>query len=184
MGDAACQEVIVGVGDCRTASFPVSFLSTYALGSCIAVVAYDWKIRVGGLLHVMLPDSAIGRSFECFNPFVYVDTGVPELFRRLTEMGCAKKNVRCCIAGGASMMADSAHFEIGRRNHLAIRKAFWKHGIMVDREDIGGNQSRSVRLDLQTGRTDLRKGSGQQQILMPAGVNLIGRDIKDANPGR
>jgi chemotaxis protein CheD len=99
-------EIVVGVGDCKIAAFPATTLSTYALGSCIAMVIYDWKSRIGGLLHVMLPDSSIDRARAGTNPYVYVDTGVPALFRRMEEMGCAKQRLRCCITGGASMMAD------------------------------------------------------------------------------
>ena len=55
-------EVVVGVGDCRVATRPFGFIATYALGSCVGVVVYDWKSRVGGLLHAMLPDSSIDNS--------------------------------------------------------------------------------------------------------------------------
>ena len=73
------------------------------------------------------------------------------------------------------MMADSAHFEIGKRNYLALKKAFWRHGIFVDREDVGGNESRSVKLDLGSGRIDMRKGGAREQVFVPAGINVIGR---------
>jgi chemotaxis protein CheD len=168
-------EVVVGVGDCRLAAFPTASLSTYALGSCIALIGYDWKIKTGGLLHVMLPESAIDKTPSSVNPFVYVDTGVPELFRRLNAAGCGKQTLRWCVVGGASMMADSSHFEIGKRNYLAMKKAFWRHGIFVDREDVGGKESRSVRLGLDTGQIDLRKGGAREQIFVPAGINVIGR---------
>ena len=169
------QEVVVGVGDCRTAGWPVRALATYALGSCIAVIAWDWKLRIGGLLHVMLPDSSIDRTAPGLagNPFLYVDTGLPELLRRLEAHGAAKSRLRCCMAGGANMMADSTFFEIGRRNHLALKKACWKAGIFVDSEDIGGNLSRSVRLDLGTGRVDLRKGVGTGLVLVPGRIQVL-----------
>lgn len=76
------------------------------------------------------------------------------------------------------MMADSSHFEIGKRNYLAVRKSLWKLGIFVDREDVGGGETRSVRLDLDTGRVDLRKGAARSTILAPARINLMER-IKD-----
>jgi chemotaxis protein CheD len=177
-------EVVVGVGDCKVACLPAPTLSTYALGSCIALVTYDWKSRIGGLLHLMLPDSSIDRARAASNPFVYVDTGVPALFRRLEELGCAKARVRCCIIGGASMMADSAHFEIGKRNYLALKKTLWRNGIFIDQEDVGGTESRSVRLDLATGRIDLRKGGARERVFAPAGINLTGRFGNDERPGR
>jgi chemotaxis protein CheD len=184
----AGAEIVVGVGECRIAEFgkasPALCLSTYALGSCIAVVAYDWKARLGGLLHVMLPDSSLDKFRADSHPYVYVDTGVPELFRRLQQSGSSKFGIRCCVAGGASMMADSSYFEIGKRNYLALKKSFWKLGIFIDKEDVGGSESRSVRLDLATGRVDLRKGCGEEKILAPAGINLIARSASDASAGR
>ncbi|HZL57370.1 MAG TPA: chemotaxis protein CheD [Bryobacteraceae bacterium] len=177
-------EIVVGMGDCRVAGLPALTLSTYALGSCIAVVVYDWKSKLGGLLHVMLPDSSMDRARAGLNPYVYVDTGVPALFRRLRELGSSKGGARCCIAGGASMMADSAHFEIGKRNYLALKKSLWKMGVFVDQEDVGGSESRSVRLDLETGRVDLRKGTGEGRILAPAGIGLTGRSASNASFAR
>ena len=82
------------------------------------------------------------------------------------------------------MIAESAYFEIGKRNVLALKKVLWRNGIFVDREDVGGTESRSVRLDLATGRIDLRTGGARERILAPAGINLTGRTQNDANPGR
>ena len=177
-------ELVVGVGDCRIGSAPDGVLSTYALGSCLAVLVYDWKLKSGGLLHVMLPDSSIDKARSASRPFVYVDTGVPELFRLMEERGSSRHRVRCCIVGGASMMADSDHFEIGKRNYLALKKAFWRMGVFADREDVGGTESRSVRLDLQTGRIDMKKGAGQERIFVPAAVSVPGRTVRDAGIGR
>jgi chemotaxis protein CheD len=170
-------ECVVGVGDCRVAAFlpegRFASLGTYALGSCIAVVAYDWRARAGGLLHIMLPDSTNDPARATSNPYVYADTGVPALFQALSQIGGTRTKTRCCIVGGASMMADSAHFEIGKKNYLAVRKSLWKLGIFVDQEDVGGKDTRSVRLDLDTGRVDLRKGTARQTILAPARINLV-----------
>ncbi len=184
MTPAAGGEIVVGVGDCRVAAPPSGFLSTYALGSCIALVVFDWKTGIGGLLHLMLPDSSIDPTRATTNPFVYADTGVPKLFRKLEELGCSKHSLRCCVTGGASMMADSSHFEIGKRNYLAIKKLLWRMGVFADHEDVGGNESRSVRLDLATGRIDLRKGASRERVLMSAGINLVGKGMDDARIGR
>jgi chemotaxis protein CheD len=168
------SEVVVGVGDCRVANPPAATLTTYALGSCVALVVFDWKTKIGGLLHAMLPDSSIDAGRAVSNPFVYVDTGVAKLFKRLEELGCSKHSFRCCVAGGANMMADSAHFEIGKRNHLALKRMLWRMGVFIDHEDVGGNESRSVRLDLDSGRIDLRVGNRAERVLLSAGINLPG----------
>ena len=57
--EAPQPEVVVGVGDFRLAGAPSRFLATYGLGSCVAVVFYDWRKQSGAMLHVMMPDSAV-----------------------------------------------------------------------------------------------------------------------------
>ena len=176
--------IVVGIGECRIASPPALTVATYALGSCVAVVAWDRKLKTGGLLHAMLPDSSIDPVKAKANPGIFVDTGVPTLLRDLLELGCAKKQLRWCLAGGANMMAGSSHFEIGKRNYLALKKIFWRLGMFIDQEDMGGTESRSVRLDLQTGRIDLRKAAGPEQILVPAALNSILGSLNHANTAR
>jgi chemotaxis protein CheD len=175
MAHTVGSEIVVGVGDCAVGMLPSTFLATYALGSCVAVVAWDWRGKVGGLLHAMLPDSAIDRSKAVASPAVYVDTGVQELFRQLEEKGGSRHSARFCLAGGASMMLDSSRFEIGKRNYLAVKKALRNMGVFIDQEDVGGGETRSLRLDLTTGRIDMRKGSGPGQVFVPGGIPLIGR---------
>ena len=178
-------DIVVGVGDCRIASLPATSISTFALGSCVAIIAYDWKIRIGALLHAMLPDSSIDQSRATLDPFLYVDTGLKEMFRRLEERGGSSRRLKCSVAGGASMIVDPAHFEIGKRNHLAVKKMFWKLGLFLDQEDIGGSESRSVRLNLETGRVDMRKGAGPGKIFVPGTTSLVGSGAPErGNPGK
>ncbi|HWE49119.1 MAG TPA: chemotaxis protein CheD [Bryobacteraceae bacterium] len=170
-GTASQETIVVGVGDCRFGRKPDASLTTHALGSCIAVMAWDWKLKQGGLLHIMLPDSTIDPVRAAAKPWVYADTGMAAMLRELTMRGSAKNQLRWCIAGGAGMMADSAHFQIGKRNHLAIKKIFWRLGLFIEREDVGGSESRSVRLDLETGRISMRKGTSPSQILLEAAMS-------------
>jgi chemotaxis protein CheD len=177
------SEVVVGVGAGGFAALPTARLATYALGSCIAVVAWDWKLRLGGLLHAMLPDSSIDRRRSALDPFVYVDTGIPELFRQMEQRGGSKRRIRCCLAGGASMMLDPVRFEIGKRNYLAAKKAFWKIGAFIDQEDVGGAETRSLRLDLSSGQIDMRIGINPGRVLVQAGIGF-GKGENDVRPAR
>lgn len=166
MTETAQAEIVVGVGDFRIARAPSRFLATYGLGSCVAVLLYDWRTQAGALLHVMMPDSSVAPEKALRQPFAYVDTAVPGMFEAVAEFGISPKRTRCCLVGGAAMIASPAHFEIGKRNVLALRKALWKEGVFIDREEIGGNESRSVRLDLKTGAVTMRKGGARETILM------------------
>jgi chemotaxis protein CheD len=178
------SEIVVGVGDCRIAAAPAASIATYALGSCVAIVAWDWRVKVGGLLHAMLPDSSIDRKRAVSDPACFVDTGMTELLRGIEEKGGSRRRVRCCVAGGASMIVDPAMFEIGKRNCLAVKKAFWKPGLFIDQEDVGGFETRSLRLDLGTGRIDMKKGAGPGRVFVPAGINVFGKGENDASLAR
>ncbi|HWF09026.1 MAG TPA: chemotaxis protein CheD [Bryobacteraceae bacterium] len=171
-GAAQGELIVIGLGEGRVAEAPAA-LSTVALGSCVAVIAWDWKLKVGGLAHIMLPDSTIDPVRAAAHPYVFADSGLPQLLRSLVARGTAKKRLSWCLAGGATMMAGSAHFETGRRNEMALRKAFRKLGLFIEEEDLGGTQSRSVRLALHSGEIVVRAGKGGERILRrPAAVSL------------
>ena len=58
------MRLIVGVADMKTTSLRDDSIITYALGSCLGITVYDPVARVGGMLHVMLPDSNIDPQRE------------------------------------------------------------------------------------------------------------------------
>ena len=157
----------VGVGDCKLSNAAESVLATYALGSCIAVAIHDPVAGVGGLLHFMLPESSLNLRKAGENPFLFADTGIPLLFRTAYELGAEKRRLVVRVVGGAQVMDEHGVFNIGKRNHVALRKILWKAGVMVHAEEVGGNQSRTVRLEVSTGRVWTR-GPGMAEREMTA----------------
>src|SRR5512140_3022385 len=101
------QKVVVGVGDLAVSNNPAMVLATYSLGSCIGVTIYDPVTRVGGLLHLMLPDSSINPSKAARQPAMFADTGVPALFRAAYQMRAEKYRVQIHLVGGAQVMDSS-----------------------------------------------------------------------------
>jgi chemotaxis protein CheD len=161
--------LVVGVGECRVTNNPQSVLVTYALGSCIAVIVHDPVARVGGLLHFMLPESSLDRAKAEQNPFLFADTGIPRLFQRACELGAQRRRMIVTAAGGAQLLDDNGVFNIGRRNRLAMRKALWQANLALYAEHTGGTESRTVRLEVDTGRVFVRDaGQPQEDLLAPA----------------
>jgi chemotaxis protein CheD len=157
--------VAVGIADCRLSQSPDDVLVTYALGSCVGVAIYDPVAKVGGLLHYMLPESGLDRDKARDNPHMFADTGIPLLFRRSYELGAEKRRLVVCVAGGAQVMDDAGVFNIGKRNALALRKILWKAGVLIHRESLGGAVSRTVRMEMGTGRVWLRSdGLGETEM--------------------
>ncbi|MBW1700772.1 MAG: chemotaxis protein CheD [Deltaproteobacteria bacterium] len=142
---------IVTVGDMK-AGQNGDMLVTHALGSCLGLMVYDPVEKVGGLLHAMLPLSKINPQKAETNPFMFVDTGVPELFKKLYDMGGQKKRLVVKAAGCGSPLGKNEMFKIGDRNYTILKKILWKNGILLKAEDVGGAISRTVNLDLATGR--------------------------------
>ena len=168
--------VVVGMADCQVSALRDQVLVTYALGSCIAVAIHDPVAGVGGMLHYMLPESSISPAKADENPYMFADTGIPLLFRRAYECGAQKRRLVVRVAGGAQVMDREGIFNIGKRNYLALRKILWKAGVLLLGEDVGGTLSRTVRLEVGTGRFWLRgAGSAEQELLPPCsalkGVN-------------
>lgn len=153
------SQVVVGMADLRVTSDPHAILVTFALGSCIAVLVYDPMHGVGGMIHYMLPSSAVAPEKALRNPAMFADTGVPILFERMYARGSRKQDLVVKVTGGAKLYEDKGTFEIGRRNHAQLRKMFWRVGIPIAAEDVGGTYARTARLFVSTGRATVKKNS-------------------------
>jgi chemotaxis protein CheD len=151
--------VTVGIGGLEVSDDRSSVIITHGLGSCIAVVGWDPVRRAGGMLHYQLPASSLSPERAAASPGVFADTGIPLLFERLYALGCQKRNIVVKAAGGGTFHGDNGTFDIGRRNHTAMRKIFWKAQVLVAAEDVGGSRSRTVRLFLDTGNVTVQSGS-------------------------
>jgi chemotaxis protein CheD len=116
------------------------------------------------MLHYQLPDSKSNPERAQENPFMFVDTGLTLLIRKLEALGAKKKLLHVKIAGGAAMNTGPKGFDIGKRNCLAIRKLLWKFGMFLDAEEIGGSSPRSLYLDLEDGTVSMRS-NGREKIL-------------------
>ena|SRR6056297_3534410 len=154
---------IVGVADMIVSNNVQESIVTYSLGSCIGLVIYDPAVQVGGLLHYMLPESKIDRDKAARKPFMFADTGIPRLFKSAYKLGAKKQRIHIFVAGGAEILDQKGFFNIGKRNYMALRKIFMKNKVLIDKEQVGGNVNRTVRLDIGTGHVFV-KTSGSKEM--------------------
>jgi chemotaxis protein CheD len=148
--------IVVDIADLAVSQDPAATLVTYSLGSCIGVAIWDPAVHVGGMLHYMLPDSQLSPDKARTSPAMFADTGIPKLFRAAYEFGALKSRLVVKIAGGSQLLDDHGTFNIGKRNYLALRKIFWKNGVMIKAENVGGNISRTLRLEIGSGLVSFR----------------------------
>ena len=150
------QRVIIGVGDMAVSNNPQVILSTYALGSCVGVIAYDSIAKVGGILHLMLPDSTISPEKAIKQPAMFADTGLPLLFRAMAGLKAERQRVRLFVAGGAGMLAGSDPFKIGERNSAKTLDFLTKNSLAIRHREIGGSINRTVHLEVGSGNVGLK----------------------------
>lgn len=156
----------VGVADLAVSADVNAEIVTYALGSCLGVAIYDAHARVGGLLHAMLPDSAIGGGAG-EDAARFVDTGVPALFRACYALGAVKGRMVVKVAGGASIRQGAGQpdgFRIGERNYVMLRRLLWKNGVLISAQDVGGTWGRTMSLRIADGRVTIR-AQGTERVL-------------------
>ncbi len=145
------MSIIVGVSDTRVSNDPAETIITYSLGSCIGVALFDPVARAGGMLHYQLPTSTLDSGRAKHNPNMFADTGFANLLAMLERLGAQKKRCKVGVAGAAQMLNDANVFDIGRRNHTAIRKILWQHGLLIKGEQVGGKTPRTLTLKIADG---------------------------------
>lgn len=158
------QRVVVGVGDLAVSNNGNVNVSTFALGSCVGIVIYDSEVKVGGLIHIMLPESSISAEKAAKQPAMFADTGIPLFFRNLCGLRAERRRMKAYVAGGASVISGSDMFKIGERNILATKKMINALGISVVRADIGGVNNRTVHINIGTGEVSLKTPLGASKF--------------------
>ncbi len=158
------KSVIVDIAGAAVSSQPDEALVTYALGSCIGVTFYDPVLHIGAMGHFMLPLSSIDTHKAAEKPFMFVDVGVPKLLEEVFRHGCRKHDLITRVAGCAAALDNANLFRIGERNHAVFRKIMWKNGLLIKGEDIGSNITRTLRMEIATGRLTVRSGGVEREL--------------------
>ncbi len=156
---------IVGVADMKVSNDLKDSIVTYSLGSCIGLVIYDPHVKVGGILHYMLPDSSIDKSKAQANPFMFADTAIPRLFKKTYTLGAKKQRMKIYIAGGAEILDQNGFFNIGKRNYVALKKMFFKNNVLIHQQHVGGTVNRTIRLEIATGDIYVKtSGAAEEKV--------------------
>ncbi|WP_336822492.1 chemotaxis protein CheD [Sporosarcina sp. USHLN248] len=148
--------VRVGIADMNVVKSP-DCIRTSGLGSCVGVVLYDEVRKIAGLLHVMLPDSKLGKSDQ-LNVAKFADTGIYALMEALKAEGARPMSLKAKIAGGAQMFQFGSNdtIRIGPRNVEAVKNELKRLSIPIVAEDTGGSSGRTIEFDPETSKLNIR----------------------------
>lgn len=159
----ADQRLTVGIADMKMLKGE-GILVTYALGSCIGLCFHDPKLRLGALLHVMLPlNMEAGRT----HPMKYADTGIRETLKQMEGRGASRSRITVKIAGGAKMFevsGGSGLGNIGQRNIESVHAVLKRENVRLLAEEVGGKVARTLLFDVVSGQGCIRS-YGQKDII-------------------
>ena len=157
------DKLVIGIADMKMTQGE-GMLVTYALGSCIGICLHDPKLKLGALVHIMLPlNMETGRK----NPMKYADTGIRETIKQMEAKGASRSRITAKIAGGAMMFKDGSGSlgNIGQRNIESVRVKKKKEGIRLLKEDVGGTVARTLLFDVNSGLGCVRSYGRQELII-------------------
>ena len=149
----------VGMAELKVGKAPDKII-TLGLGSCIGVCAYVTELKIGGIAHIMLPDSSLG--IGSINRAKFADTAIPLLIEKLETEGAMKDQITVKIVGGAEMFSaggQNVHLGVGERNIIAVEETCQRLDLVVSAKSTGGHAGKSVTLDLNTGIIEVKSMS-------------------------
>ncbi|OQX11742.1 MAG: hypothetical protein BWK76_18695 [Desulfobulbaceae bacterium A2] len=148
------RRIVITVGESHVDHDPEVVVETF-LGSCVGLACYDPIRRVGGLIHMLLPEGTRERARD--RPCAYVQSGIPSLLARLEDLGAERKSLRAYLAGGARICAVQGEIDlhIGLRNVLAVKALLEELAIPLEMVETGGQFGRTMRLFIADGRVEV-----------------------------
>jgi chemotaxis protein CheD len=156
------KTIAVGLGEMMATKDPALSLACFGIGSCICLCAYDPRMHVAGMAHIVLPKSNGDVAGQYATK--YADVAVPRLVESMVKIGASKTRLVTKLVGGAQMIQSvefSDILEMGNRNLEMTKKALQTEGISISATDTGGNNGRSVWMLVESGKVMVRK-AGQE----------------------
>lgn len=162
------SEIIkVGMADLKTCVSP-NGITTLGLGSCVGIAVRDPVNKIGGLAHIMLPDSKAIRNGQQ-NIAKFADTGIEELVRQMEKLGAKRSRMVAKIAGGATMFVFQGNGsnigQVGDRNVEAVKSKLKELKIPILAQDTGENYGRTVVFYPENGDFHIRAVGKSETII-------------------
>ena len=153
------SEIIkVGMADLKTCVSPDG-VTTLGLGSCVGIAIRDPVTKIGGLAHIMLPDSTTIRNSS---------QNIAKFARQMEKLGAKKARMVAKIAGGATMFTFQGKndmMQVGDRNVEAVKKKLKEISIPILAQDTGKNYGRTVTFYPETGEFHIRAVGKSESII-------------------
>jgi len=135
------------------------------LGSCLSVVFFNRKIKLGAICHAQLPQRS-DEPHHCFdhcpvrclqdspasNEFKYVTCSIRYLAKKFKTKGVNRSDIQVKLFGGANVLANQRKaITVGEKNIAVAREMIREYGFSLHSEKIGGAKGLSLLFYSDTG---------------------------------
>lgn len=159
----------VELGEIKVSDQKATVFTLPHIGTGIAVTVFDLENRVGGVAHIVLPESSLSTSSTDLLPGKYANLAVPRLLEEFAAVGGQKRTSIVRLVGGAQLFnfggGGGNILNIGARNAAAIRAAMSKQGLAIAKADTGGNKGKGLRFILATGQMFVCQLGGSEYLV-------------------
>jgi chemotaxis protein CheD len=155
------NRIIIGIGDFAVAKAPKT-LYTSSLGSCLAIILYDSKIKAAGMAHILLPSHLNYKDKS--NPSKFADTAVVHLINELKKIGASPSNLKAKITGGSklgNLMPKDDIFKVGEKNVKSTELELIKYKIPIESKDILGDYYRTVEFFISENKLQIKRNGNE-----------------------
>lgn len=147
---------MIGIGGYAASATPGVEIKTMALGSCVGVTFWEPTLRIAGMIHVAYPYGTPDNPRVLRLPGYFANTGLPLIFKRLRLLGGNPRNLIIKMMGGARMLDPNNTFAIGQKNAASIKSILTEMGLRWQAEELGGEISRTVAIEVDTGTVTIQ----------------------------
>ncbi|MFW5698123.1 MAG: chemotaxis protein CheD [Fimbriimonadaceae bacterium] len=162
----ANTQLLAGMADIQVAKGAALF-TCLGLGSCIGFAAWDPKAKIGGIVHIMLPEAFKDRLVE--KPGKFATTGIPALVSEMVRNGAGERRLVCAYAGGAQVFkfgnGTEGRLDVGARNSKKVADIVAEMRLNVIAKEVGGTNGRTMIMDTETGNIRIRTVNGAEKVL-------------------
>ncbi len=141
-------------------------LQSKAIGSCIAIVAYDTTKHVGALAHIMLPGRAPAKK-KCEERTRYAANAIDAIVSKMSKLGSKKNDIEVALVGGGNVL-NKEDDTICKDNIESALKLLSEKQLKLRAQAVGGTARRSVSLNIEHGIVSYAEGNGGEKQLWRA----------------
>ncbi len=126
------------------------------LGSCVSVVLFAPKAKVGGLFHALLPSWADYKKENILKtPYRFVDTAITQLFQEFLTRGLMPPDIRAKVFGGANSLFIG-EVGMGSKNVDVAMETLGKLHLKIVASSVGGTRGRKLICYSHTGEVGIK----------------------------